>query len=148
MSVFKYHAFISFMRPPRWRYGTESLTPCCIMQREDFCNNHWLYSPLHHTAERFGSPLQNATARFDSPLHTAAERFDSPLHYAARSQTLILITPRIWKKIRKNLGYESGSKVCSFDEKKGGKYHATVPLRVETGARVGNKIFLEPGIGT
>jgi hypothetical protein len=25
MSVFKYHAFIYFMRPPRWRYGTSSV---------------------------------------------------------------------------------------------------------------------------
>ncbi len=54
----------------------------------------------------------------------------SPLHPVAESQTWILITPRIWKQIRKKLRYESGSKVRSFDEKNGGgKSHATVPLR-------------------
>ncbi len=46
---------------------------CCIMQREDFCKNHQL----------------------DSPLHNAAERCDSLLH-AAGSQTSIKITPRFW----------------------------------------------------
>ncbi len=84
------------------------------MQLEDFCNNHWLDSPLHNTAERFDSPLhkaaerfdfplQNVVVRLDSPLQKAAERFDSPMHHAAGSQTLILITPRIWKQIRKKL---------------------------------------------
>ncbi len=71
------------------------------MQREDFYNNHWLDSLLNHTAERFDSPLQNAAARFDSPLHNAAER----LH-------------EFESKFEKNLGYESGSKVCTFEEKK------------------------------
>jgi hypothetical protein len=73
------------------------------MQQEDFLNNHWLDSPLHHIAGRFDSPLKNAAARFDFPLHNVAERFDSPLHGAAGSQTLILITPWIWKQIRKKL---------------------------------------------
>ncbi len=87
------------------------------MQHEDFCNNHWLDSPLHHTADRFESLLQNAVASLDSPMHNAEKRFDSPLHHAAGSQTLILITPRIWKQIWKNLGYKSGSNVYTFDEK-------------------------------
>ncbi len=86
-----------------WLPDAKCIRKVCIMQREDFCNNHWLDFLLHHTAERFDSPLQNAAARFDSPLHNAAERFDSPLHHAAGSQTLILITSRIWKQIQRKL---------------------------------------------
>ncbi len=92
------------------------------MQREDFCNYQILESLLHHTSERFDSPPQNAVARFDSPVHNAAEGFDSPLHNAAErfdsplhdAQTLIPITPRIWKQMRN----ESGSKVGTLDEEK------------------------------
>ncbi len=54
----------------------------------------------------------------DSPLHDAAERFDSLLHDAAGSQTLNVITPQFETKFEKKLGYESGSKVGTSDEKK------------------------------
>jgi hypothetical protein len=53
----------------------EDLTPCCLMQQEDFCDNHLLDSPLHHAAKR--SSLQNAAARFDYLLLHAAAGFDS-----------------------------------------------------------------------
>jgi hypothetical protein len=46
-------------------------------------------------------------------------------------QTSIQITPQIQNKFEKNLGYgyESGSKVGTFDEKNGGgQSRATVPL--------------------
>ncbi len=80
--------------------GKISVTPHCIMQREDFCNNHWLDSLRHHTAERFDSLLQHAgVLRFDN----AAGRFDSLLHHAAGSQTLIITTLWIWKQIWKKL---------------------------------------------
>ncbi len=116
------------------------LTPWCIMQQEDFCNNHWLDSPLHHTVERFDFPLQNAVARFDFPLqnaavrfdsvlHNAKKRFDSPLHHAAGSQTLILIAPWIWKQIRKKLMNQGPRCVLLMKKNRGGKSHATVPLK-------------------
>jgi hypothetical protein len=92
------------------------------MQRENFCNNLWLDSPLHQTAARLDSPVQDAVARFDSPLHNSVERFDSSLHHAAGSQTLIIVTPRIWKQIRKTW------LLLMKKKNGGGKAHATVPL--------------------
>jgi hypothetical protein len=94
------------------------LTPRYTKQREDFCKNHQLDSSLHHAA-----------ARFDSPLHNAAERFDSPLHDAAGSQISSQVLQEFETQFEKNLGYESGSKAGTFDDKKGGeKSCATVPL--------------------
>ncbi len=92
--------------------------------------------PNWHAAERFDSPLQNAVGKFDSPLHHTAERFDSPLqNTAARFDSpLNNAVERLWcswesnfhsnnstnlkANSKKNLGYESGSKVGTFDEKK------------------------------
>jgi hypothetical protein len=73
---------------------------------------------------------EKTVVRFDSPLHHAAVRFDSPLHHAAGSQTLILITPQIWKQIRKKLRIWIRVQGGYFWWKKtgGGKSHATVPL--------------------
>jgi hypothetical protein len=75
-------------------------------------------------------PTAKCSGEIWLPLHNTKERFDSPLHGAAGSQTSIQITPQIWKKIWKKLGYESGSKVGTFDEKNWkGKSRASVPLR-------------------
>jgi hypothetical protein len=59
----------------------EDLIPRFMTQRQDFCKNHKLDSPLHHSAARFHSLLQYAAARFDSPLHNAAEsNFNSNIY--------------------------------------------------------------------
>ncbi len=85
-------------------------------------------SPLQSAAARFDSSLHNAAERFDSPLQNVVGKFDSPLHHAAGRflqqsltclpaasysgeiwlptawcNTLILITPRIRKQIKKKL---------------------------------------------
>ncbi len=44
MSVFKYHAFIFYMRPPRWRYGTT--TPGGWPLRLDFVIRYSLWLPV------------------------------------------------------------------------------------------------------
>jgi hypothetical protein len=105
-------------------------------------------SLLHDAAGSHGSPLHYAAARFVSPLHDAAGSHVSLLHNAAVRfhQKIMDWLPAAWcsgesnsnsnnsanlkSTSKENLGYESGSKVCSFDEKNGGeKSHATVPLK-------------------
>jgi hypothetical protein len=56
--------------------------------------------------------------RFDSPLHHAAVRCNSPLHmYCSRESNFYL---NYFMNLKPNqiLGYDSGAKVGTFDEKK------------------------------
>jgi hypothetical protein len=61
----------------------------------------WLLAALY--SGEIWLPAEKCSGEIWLPLHNVAERFDSPLHHAAGSQTLILVTPWIWKHIRKKL---------------------------------------------
>jgi hypothetical protein len=80
-----------------------------MTQREDLFKNHRLDSPFHHATERFDSPLVFAAA-------FAVLRLDlTPCGKIQRGVKLQFKELHEFENKVEKIGYESGSKVYTFD---------------------------------